>query len=45
MKGEAYIGTSQVWKQEHSSSFFKSDTEKRPGSYFSPVTVKKALGH
>lgn len=44
MKGEVYIGTRQVGKQEHSSSHFKSDIEKRLGSYFSPVTVKKDLG-
>lgn len=45
MKREVYIGTIQVRKQEHSSPHFKSDIEKRPDSYFPPVTVKRALSH
>lgn len=45
MKREVYIDTIQVGKQEHSSSSFKSGIEKRPDSYFPPVTVKRALGH
>lgn len=45
MKREVHIGIIQVWKQEHSSSYFKSDIEKRPDYYFPQVTVKRALGH
>lgn len=45
MKREACIGTIQVWKQAHSSSHFRSVIEKRPDSYFPPVTVKRILGH